>query len=172
LQQLQLRARGPQYARSTGAIPGGTPLENTSSMVRTATADNGMALAQLSLDTRGTGLERTRRNDAHIGIHEIDVLRADLDMVTPASESELAPSVAQMYRGTINAGDHLRLPLLTNHDGPSLRAAVGRVIDTDTSGAAGSREDVLKEAKMLRVLRALEGAVAHIQRHASMTARY
>jgi hypothetical protein len=134
--------------------------------------DTGLALAHPSLDAGAPKSPLTRRNDAHMGVHEIEVLRADLDMVTPAEASELAQPLVEMYRGVVTSGDQLRLPLLSNHNGPTIRAAVGRVLDTDTSAPIGSREDVLKEAKMHRVLRALEGAAAQIQRHASMNARY
>lgn len=137
-----------------------------------AGAVRGNGLMSLSTVDPGRELDRpsVRRNDAHMGIREIEVLRADLDMVSSAEATDLAQPLVEMYRGSITSGDHLRLPLLTNHDGPSLRAAVARVLETDTSAmAAGSREDVLKEAKMLRVLRALEGAVAQIQRQAALT---
>lgn len=113
----------------------------------------------------------TRRSDAQLGIKEIQVLRSDLDLVDPSELLRGSESVFAKYRGDITSGDELRLPLMSTNDGPGLRAAVARVITKDCSAGA-SREDVMKEEKMLRVLRALDQATSSIQRQANMGARY
>jgi hypothetical protein len=120
-----------------------------------------------------TGAERnltTGRADAEIAIRELEALRSvDLVADSIATDQELV----QRYRGIESSGDHLRLPQMTSLDGPSLRAAIGRVLSVDTRAvAATTREDAVKEARMLNVLKALEYAVSNIQRKANMGSRY
>ncbi|MCK6545019.1 hypothetical protein L6R52_04070 [Myxococcota bacterium] len=133
--------------------------------------DFGFALQNVSVRSDASSLA-TRRAEAHLGIREIEVLRADLDMIAPPEAAELAEPLVALYQGQISSGDHLRLPQLTSHDGPAVRAAISRVLAVDTREAGGAQEDVIKEERMRRVLRALEGAVANIQRQANMSARY
>ncbi len=137
-------------------------------MTAGAIRDYGLQRANVAFDTSDI---RPERNDAHLAIHELDVLRADLDLVAAPEAAQSLEPLIQLYRGGLTSGDHLRLPLMTSHDGPALRAAVSRVIGTDNS-AGGSRDDVMKEEKMRRVLRALDSAVSDIHRHANMSARY
>lgn len=138
-------------------------------MTSAAIRDSGLALAQLSIPNSSV---TQKRSDAQMGIREFEVLRADLDMVAPADAAALAEPLVELYRGASTSGDHLRLPQLTRHDGPALQAAVGRILDTDTTSAGGSRETVIKEERMRRVLTALQGVVATIQRQANMSSRY
>jgi hypothetical protein len=114
----------------------------------------------------------TKRTDAHLGIKELEALRRlDLDMVAPPEAADLAEPLVALYQGTPTSGDHLRLPQLTHLDAQSLRSAVGRVLAVDTTAIAGSQDAVLKEAKMRRVLKALDSAVADIQRRATIHSR-
>lgn len=141
-------------------------------MTAAAIGDFNNALSRLDVETARSGDARiARRNDAQMGIQEIEVLRLDLDMVAPPDAAELAEPLVEMYRGTLTSGDHLRLAQATYHDGPTLRSAVGRVLSIDTTAHAGSQDAVLKEAKMRRLLQALDGAVADIQRRAAMNVR-
>lgn len=112
------------------------------------------------------------RNDAQLDIREIEALRLDLDTVAPPEAAALAEPLVDLFRGNMTSGDHLRLPQMTNFDGPTTRAAVTRVIKTPLSAAVASREDVAKEKKMHLVLRALDSVVNNIHGRANMTARY
>jgi hypothetical protein len=133
--------------------------------------DFGFALQNASVRSDASNVA-ARRVEAHLGIREIEVLRADLDMIAPPEAAELAEPLVALYQGQISSGDHLRLPQLTTYDGPAVRAAISRVLSVDTREAGGPQEDVIKEERMRRVLRALEGAVANIQRQANLSARY
>src|SRR5262245_2621826 len=63
----------------------------------------------------------TRKNDAQIGIREVEALR-QIDVVAPAELAELAEPLVKLFAGELTSGDHLRLPQLTSHDGTSLQA--------------------------------------------------
>lgn len=110
----------------------------------------------------GQAEARQSRNDAQMGIQELKVLRLDVDMVAPPEAAELAEPLVQAYRGEISTGDQLRLPQMTRNDGPSMRAAVNRVLATDTQALSTDSSAVVKEERMLRVLRALDYAVDQI----------
>src|SRR5262245_46845392 len=115
-----------------------------------------MVRGSVDVDASESRATNARRNDAHMGVKVLDILRADVDLVGNENPSAIGQPLVEMYRGTITSGDELRLPLMTNHDGPSLRAALARVTMTDTSRVtAGSKDDVLKEARMIRTLQAL-----------------
>jgi hypothetical protein len=150
------------------------PLDNESRMTAAVVSDLNNAFSRVSIDTStaATGEARiANRNDAHLGIKELAVLRLDFDMVAPPEAAELGEPLVEMYQGTLTSGDHLRLDQRTNHSGAAIRAAVGRVLATDPTAAASSQDAVLKEAKMRRMLQALDGAVADIQRRAAVNSR-
>ncbi len=138
-----------------------------------AVRDAGAALARLSLDTSDRLGDRappsTRRSDAQLGIQELQVLRADVDMVVPPEAAALAEPLVDLFRGNLTSGDHLRLPLLTQHDAAGIKGAMARIIDADTTQVGGDREAIIKEERMRRVLRGLQGAVGTIQRQANTT---
>jgi hypothetical protein len=114
-------------------------------------------------DIAPSGTER-RRTDAEMGVRELEVLRLDLDMVAPPDAAELAEPLVDAFRGAPTSGDHLRLPQMTQLDGPGMRAAVGRVLAVDTAAAGAPDPDAAeKEARMREVLRALDSAAEHIQ---------
>ena len=108
--------------------------------------------------------------EAHLGIQELDALRA-LDLVAPPEAAELAEPLVELYRGTPTSGDHLRLEQRTHHTGPAIRAAVGRILVADTTAIAGTQDAVLKEAKMRRVLQALDAMVGDLHRRAALNVR-
>lgn len=112
------------------------------------------------------------RSDAQLDVREIQALRLEADMVVGPEAATLAEPLVALYRGTLTSGDHLRLPQLTTHDGPSMRAAVGRVLAVNTRATGGGTSaDVIKEERMRRVLHALDELVGQIQRQASLTSR-
>ena len=112
------------------------------------------------------------RNDAQLDIREIEALRLDVDTVAPPEAAALTEPLVDLFRGQMTSGDNLRLPRMTNFDGPSTRAAVSRIIRTPLAAAAAPREAIAKEKKMHLVLRALDSVVTNIHGRANMTARY
>lgn len=131
-----------------------------------AVHDLHVALSKLPMDSGRISQPQARPADAQLGIRELEVLRADVDVITPPEVAQFAEPLVALYQGQVSSGDHLRLPTLTNHDGPAMRAAVARVLGVDTGAAAGT-----KEGRMLEVLGALESAITNIQRQAAMTRR-
>lgn len=127
------------------------------------------ALASLDLEL-GTPAPRAR-NDAQMGIKELEVLRLDADIVTPPEVADAAEPLVETFRGQITTGDHLRLPQLTALDGPAMRAAIGRILARDTRAAGGTDAELAAEGRMRRVLSALEDTVAQIQRRAAIQHR-
>ncbi len=108
-----------------------------------------------------------RSNDAHYGIQEVQALRR-VDLIAPAELAELAEPLVKLFSGEITSGDHLRLPQLTSHDGPSMQAALARILAVDTRSVGASDRDVaVKEEKMRRVLTALQYATSEIQLRAN-----
>ena len=131
-----------------------------------AIQDLHVALSRLPMDAgRTSGTPNTRQTDAQLGIRELEVLRGDIDVITPPEVAQFAEPLVALYQGQVSSGDTLRLPTLTNHDALSMRAAVGRVLAME--GAVSSP----KEARMIEVLGALESAISNIQRQAAMTRR-
>jgi hypothetical protein len=135
--------------------------------VTAAIRDHSQALALLSPDASPI---EPRALKAQPALREIEVLRSDLDLVAPPDAIADHRSLVDLYRGESTSGDSLRLPLLTNHDGPSLRAALARVLDADTS-AGGPNEGVLKEERMRRVLCAIQDTVSNIQQRSTLRER-
>jgi hypothetical protein len=139
--------------------------------------DLGMAMARLSLDTSDRLGDAapplaTRRADAHLAIQELQVLRADLDVVAPPEAAELAEPLVDLFRGQLTSGDHLRLPPPSQHDAAGIRAAMSRVLEVDAGAVVASRDAITKEARMRTLLRGIQTAVQNIQRNASLQARY
>ena len=139
-------------------------------MTAAALGDLNHALTRLPVDAQVPEQRTGARTEAHLGIKELDALRA-LDLVAPPEAADLAEPLVALYQGTPTSGDHLRLEQRTNHSGPAIRAAVARVLSADITAVAGNQDAVIKEAKMRRVLQALDGAVADIQRRAALTTR-
>jgi hypothetical protein len=105
-------------------------------------------------------------NDAELGIQEVEALR-QVDVVAPA---ELAEPLVKLFAGELTSGDHLRLPQMTTHDGPAIQSAISRVLEVDTASGGASKDAVVKEEKMRRVLVALQYATQEIQRQANLGA--
>ncbi|MCC7383659.1 MAG: hypothetical protein IT384_17595 [Deltaproteobacteria bacterium] len=125
---------------------------------------------QLGLESESAHSSATaRKNDAQVAIREIEVLRADNDLIVPPEVADIAEPLVKLFQGEITSGDHLRLPQMTAHDGPAMQAAISRVLGADTRAAGASRDDVVKEEKMRRVLKALQYAASNIQQKASTT---
>lgn len=140
-------------------------------MTAAALGDLNHALTRIPVDTATAPEARIgARTEAHLGIKELGALRA-LDLVAPPEAADLAEPLVALYQGTPTSGDHLRLEQRTNHSGPAIRAAVARVLSADITAVAGNQDAVIKEAKMRRVLQALDGAVADIQRRAALNTR-
>jgi len=107
------------------------------------------------------------RPGPQVSIDEIDVLRADLDVVLPPEALSLGGPRLD-FNAPTTSGDHLRLPQMSALDGPQMRAAIRRVLRVDRTAAAGSGEAVMKEARMHRLLRALDGTQRAIHRRTDL----
>jgi hypothetical protein len=126
---------------------------------------------QFGVNDVGGGEQISRsRNDAQLGIAELQVFRADVDLVAPPESAELAEPIVRQLFGTPSSGDDLRLRAPTAHDGPTMRAAVANVLAAGTSEGTQNMDG--RELKMLRTLQALESTVANIQRQSNMSLRY
>lgn len=121
------------------------------------------ALSNLQLEV---GREAPRaRHDAQLGIKELEVLR-NVDVVAPAELAQVGEPLVETYRGNITTGDHLRLPQMTRLPDDVLRDSLRRVLSADLDRAGGSPEARAAEAKMHRVLGAIDDALTTIQAHA------
>lgn len=131
--------------------------------------DLGARVGHFEVESFGLGDvdARRTRNDAQLGIRELEVLRLDVDMVAPPEAADLAGPLVESFRAVPSAGDHLRLPTMTNLDGPAMRAAVSRVLMAGAEGTADARVN-----KMLRTLQGLETTVANIQRQSALSVRF
>ncbi len=135
-------------------------------------------LGQVMVDTRAdvgradAGEGNVRRSEAQVQVRELDILRADLDLLASPESLELGEKLISDYLGNATSGDQLRLPQLTNLDGRALRSAVSRLLATDSSSGGASQIELAKENRMRSLLRDLANTVADIQRQASMTVRY
>ena len=101
-------------------------------------------------------------------LDELEVLRLDVDMVAPPEAAQLAEPLVEHFQATPTSGDHLRLPQPARYTSGQLRGAVDRILSADSSGAARSPDAVVKEAKMRRVLSALQGANNLIQQKSQL----
>ncbi len=137
-----------------------------------AIADRLPASFNISLGNESLRADRGRA-DAEMGIRELEALRLDADLVIPADAAELAEPLVKAFAGELTSGDHLRLQQKTFLDGPSMRAAVQRVLDVEIRTAPGLDPDAIRaEARMHRVLGALSSAVEHINNRASVARKY
>jgi hypothetical protein len=137
----------------------GTTLALVAGMSAVALRSLHDALAQFPTET--TSEKVAFRPDAELGIAELKALREVNYVASPelAQDSEL---LVGLYRGDTNGADALRLEQRTQLDGPSMRSAVGRILATEIT-PGGSPEQLEKEAKMRRLLGALDVAVGSIQ---------
>ena len=106
--------------------------------------------------------------DAQLVMGELEAVELHADIVAPPEMDVLAGTFAEKLQGVGSSGDHMRLPRLTYFDGPQLRASIDRMARVDTTTAVASKDAVVKEARMLRVLRALQEAGDHIRRQSSL----
>lgn len=116
---------------------------------------------------RGSEAPGARPGDAQLAIKELEILRGDVDLVNPNAVAGVSDSQLDRYRGAVTSGDHLRLDQRTRRDGPAIRAAITRILAVDTSSGGASADAVLKEAKMRRVLVALDYAAQFIRHQAT-----
>ena len=123
-----------------------------------------VALSNLELDVGQA--QRRRQHEAHLGIKELEVLR-DVDFVAPAALAQVGEPLVESYRGNITNGDLLRLPPPTRLDGETLRASVRRVLGAPIDRPGGSPKARSAEAKMHRVLGAIDSALTTIEAHAN-----
>ncbi|MBK6688876.1 MAG: hypothetical protein IPG45_30685 [Deltaproteobacteria bacterium] len=136
------------------------------------------SLGQVMVDTStdvgraDAGQGNVRRSEAQLQVRELDILRADLDLLASPESLELGEKLVSDYLGNATSGDQLRLPQLTNLDGRALRSAVSRLLATDSSSGGASQIELAKENRMRSLLRDLANTVADIQRQATMTVRY
>jgi hypothetical protein len=136
-------------------------------MSAVAVRDLHVALSNHPVETRTPARSR---NDAQMGIKELQVLQL-IDDVAPPDAVELAKGLAEKYFSPSNTGDQLRLQQLTNLDSYAMRSAIGRVLSIDIDAPGGSPEARRAEANMIRVLDTLESAVSQIQRQAGYSSR-
>lgn len=95
---------------------------------------------------------------ASLAIDELRALR-DVDAIAPPEAAQLAEPRTLELRPRPAAADHLRLPLATRHDGPTIRAAVARILGTDTSAPCPDADAVAKDEELRRALRAIDAAL-------------
>jgi hypothetical protein len=130
----------------------------------------GAALIQRSRPeaSRAFSLERAQqhiaRSDAQPAIKELEALRLDADVASPADVSDLFGPLVALYKGEGSSGDHLRLPRMTNLDGPAIRGALQRVLAAPSGGGA-------EEKRMRDVLAALEKTVSEIHRKSTVATK-
>lgn len=103
-----------------------------------------------------------------MAIDELEILRLDVDLVAPPEAAQLAEPLIETFQATPSSGDHLRLPQPTRLAAGQLQGAMDRILKTPTSNAARSPDAVVKEARMRRVLAALQGATEHISRQSQI----
>ncbi|MEQ9496899.1 MAG: hypothetical protein RIT81_08570 [Deltaproteobacteria bacterium] len=142
-------------------------------MSAVATLNNGFDanfIRNVSLDVEQT--EVRGYADASLDIAEIEALRLDVDSVAPAEAADLLEQSVEKFQGSLTSGDHLRLAKVTDHDGPSMRAAVGRVVSTNLGPAVATRDAIAKEKRMHMVLSALDQVVGNIRGRAMMVSNY
>ena len=136
-------------------------------MSAVAVRDLHVALSNLQVETQTPA--RTR-NDAQMGIKELQVLQS-MDDVAPPDAVELIRGLAEKFFSPTSTGDQLRLQQLTNMDGYAVRSAIARVCSVDHGAPGGTTEARAAEARMVRVLDTLEAAVSQIQRQAGFSSR-
>lgn len=118
----------------------------------------------------GQGAPAARANpfeahlEAHLTVGEAQALQADLDLLTPEADALIGP-VAARLTAEPPSYDRLRLPPRAPHDVRQLEGARDRLLSADTSVPSSSRDAVLKEAKLHRLLQALRGMDDHIRTH-------
>src|SRR5687767_13204456 len=103
---------------------------------------NSIALREFGQVLNGNQIGRpnadlaTQRADAEVGIAELRVLNADVDLVSPEA-AEPAEHLVHAFLGGETSGDHLRLPQMTKLDPASMNAAIGRVLAVGRANASG-----------------------------------
>lgn len=132
------------------------------------------AYGNLALDLEvdaGADIRRPR-NDAQVGVRELEALR-EVDLVAPPEAADLAEPLVKAFQMPPSSGDHLRLPQLTFNDGATMRQAVARVLSVDTRGTGAlSEEQAIKEHRMRAILDSLERTLGNIQRQSAMAVRF
>ena len=110
--------------------------------------------------------------EAFVGLEELQALRLNVDGLAPPEAATMAEPLVDQFRGEMTSGDHLRLPLATNHDARAVRGALMRMLTADTSVPFADRDAVSKEQRMLRVLKAYRAATGRIQERSSLASGY
>lgn len=111
------------------------------------------------------GLQLPASSPARIAIEELHVLSLDADLVAPPEAAALVEHLVGEFRAAPTTGDHLRMPPPKNLTGPQIRASLTRVLGTEARGAP-TADAAIAEAKMRRVLQALDLAHRMIQTNA------
>jgi hypothetical protein len=124
----------------------------------------GLDLAS-ALQSPVRGRELPASSPARIEIDELKVLSLDGDLIAPPEAAGLAEHLVGQYRAAPTTGDHLRIPPPKNLTGPQIRASLTRVLCSEARGAP-TPEAAIAEAKMRRVLQALDIAHQMIQTNA------
>lgn len=119
------------------------------------------------LDALRPALDPRTRPGPQIAVDELAVLGADLDVVLPPEAVSIGAQRLN-FNAPTTSGDHLRLQQATALDAPQMRASLRRVLRTDLGAAAGSSEAVMKEARLHRLLRALDGTQRAIKQRTEM----
>lgn len=99
---------------------------------------------------------------AQVPSDELQVLSLDGDEIAPPEAAGLADHWVGEYRATPANGDRLRLAAPKNLTGAQIRGSLLRVLSSEARGAA-TPEAAIAEAKMRRVLEAIDVAHRMIQ---------
>lgn len=101
--------------------------------------------------------------DASASIRELRALKVDVDLGNIIDAPALN-HLSRLFSGAGTSGDHMRLPLLTQHTGPEMRESVRRILEVGAR-STGSEQAAIKEERMRRVLGALDKMVDNIHAH-------
>ena len=90
-----------------------------------------------------------------VSLDEVRALKTKADLVIPPTMGGVTPLDLD---ATPQRGDQLRLDQKTSVTAPELRLSMRQFLATDLSTAAGSKEGVIKEARLHRLIRGLLGS--------------
>lgn len=105
---------------------------------------------------------------ARIAVEEMQALSLDAEVIAP-EHSELAEHLVAQFRAPPMTGDHLRVPPPRNLTGQQISRSVVRMLAHEPAGAS-SPEAAIAEAKMRRVLEALDATQRAIRQNVSAKA--
>jgi hypothetical protein len=125
---------------------------------------SGIALRDLRAQLGTPHADTRTARDASASIRELRALNVDVDLGNIIDAPALT-HLSRLFSGAGTSGDHLRLPLLTQHTGPEMRESVRRILSVETRRVSSNENTAIKEERMRRVLGALDRMVENIHAH-------